>query len=599
MSSRMLVASSLTLFTVCLIQLTSAGKLECDYCQDTIKKVDALVAANGTIDDLDTVATLICEEQKAGGECPPPMDSWQCEQVCKLAVQTYTPMVDYLLLRYLDPQLICYNIDNNTFGCDKPQIPDPTPTPNIIYDNTTRRQFNATSEIGYILTIPDLHFDLQYKPDSVANCGEPVCCRGYDNDHNYSYPAVYGGLFGIANESILCDTPLSVVQSMIDYIANDIITNNPDGIDVNNLDMIIFVGDAEGHDVYNQSQPQHLNLMENWINLLRDGLDKFNIPVFMDLGNHEGLPCNNFGGPPVDDWFNQPVGQWLAHWIDTAGSVKYDARKPSEIMASSGYYTSLIRAGFRLIAINTGYLASDNFYLTFTQYDEPYIDLAGQYKWLNETLYRAKFVLNETVIIIQHHPFTSLLEQFQSQYYALYDEYRDIIMTIMAGHTHCDHYHSLGNNNFSQTAVNKPFATWWSAGSVVQYGGRNPAFRVFKYDRNTYELMNYYQYRMDTNKSNEEGKAYWFKAYDAVQEYGLKDISAQSMTQLAYELAVNDTLWKRFAYNYYNGIYQSNPLDRNATVCGLLTTTSSQYDACRQGVFYSDVTVEKYQSMYW
>ena len=313
-----------------------------------------------------------------------------------------------------------------------------------------------------------MHWDQQYKADSVANCGEPVCCRSYDNDHNYSEPVIYGGKYGIANESINCDTPLTVIQSMIDYIAKDIIMNNTDGINADNLDFMVFVGDAEGHDVYNQSKPQHLDLMQDWINLLSDGLDKFNIPIFMDLGNHEGLPVDNFGGPDVDDWFNKPVGQWLSHWIDTDGSIQYDAQKPSSIMSYSGYYTSLIRSGFRLIALNSGYTAGGNYYLTFTQYDEPYIDLGGQLKWLNHTLYTAKYVLNETVVIIMHHPISSALQQFQESYYGLFNEYQDIIMSIFAGHTHCDHYHALGNNNFTVKGQNKPFATWWSPGSVVQ-----------------------------------------------------------------------------------------------------------------------------------
>ena len=314
----------------------------------------------------------------------------------------------------------------------------------------------------------DLHWDQQYKANSVANCGEPVCCRSYDNNHNYSKPVIYGGKYGIANESINCDTPYTVIETMVQYIAKDIIMNNSDGINVNNLDFMVFVGDAEGHDVYNQSQIQHLELMQDWINILSQGLGQFNIPIFMDLGNHEGLPVDNFGGPPVDNWFNNPVGQWLSQWIDTTGSIKYDKQKPSDIMSYSGYYTSLIRPGFRLIALNSGYTAGGNFYLTFTQYDEPYIDLAGQYKWLNATLYRAKYELKETVIIIMHHPISSALEQFQKMYYDLLDKYQDIIMTILAGHTHCDHYHALGNNNFSAGSINKPFATWFSAGSVVQ-----------------------------------------------------------------------------------------------------------------------------------
>ncbi len=323
---------------------------------------------------------------------------------------------------------------------------------------------------------------------------------------------------------------------------------------------------------------------------------KYNIPIFFDLGNHEGLP-------DIDKWFNKPVANWLKQWIDTK-YCDYDSHKPCDIMTNSGYYSSLIRPGFRLISINTGYIASDNFYLTFTQWTNPSIDIGGQYKWLNYTLYQSKYILNETVVIIVHHPIKSALQEFENMYYNLYVKYKDIILIIFAGHTHVDHFHILGNNNFGNNNnnflnVNQPFTTWFSPGSITQIGGRNPAFRVFKYDRINHELINYYQYRFDTNKSNKNQQPYWFMAYDAINEYGIKNISPQSMSNMAYSLAVNDTLWNRFEYNYYNGIIHSEALDRNSTICDLLSATNQQFNQCVKNLFKSTLSSTKYQHLYW
>ena len=140
-------------FISCVLWVSYA-KVACDICMDAIQEVDDVIAANGTIEDMEELATIICEFDDAGGECEGPHNSWQCEQVCQLAIQTYEPMVDYLLIRYMDPQLICYNIENNTFGCDKPDSPDPTPVPNIVYDNDTRTVYNSSDRFGYILHIP-------------------------------------------------------------------------------------------------------------------------------------------------------------------------------------------------------------------------------------------------------------------------------------------------------------------------------------------------------------------------------------------------------------------------------------------------------------
>ena len=147
--------------------------LECDYCKSIVKEIDIILAENSTITDFEEIAVILCELDKAGGQCIPPWDSWQCEQVCKLAVETYESMVDYLLIRYMNPSIICYNIDNNSLNCPEPIPPDPTPVPNIIYDNFTRDEFNNSNKYGYILQIPDVHWDMQYAPNSVANCGEP------------------------------------------------------------------------------------------------------------------------------------------------------------------------------------------------------------------------------------------------------------------------------------------------------------------------------------------------------------------------------------------------------------------------------------------
>ena len=112
-------------------------------------------------------------------------------------------------------------------------------------------------------------------------------------------------------------------------------------------------------------------------------------------------------------------------------------------------------------------------------------------------------------------------------------------------------------------------------------------------------MLNYYQYRLDTDNSNKQGTAIWFKAYDALSEYGMKDISAQSMSNLAYELGKNDTLWKRFEYNWYNGVYHDGGLDRNGTVCDLLTATSEQYDDCRKNLFLSDIDSKEFETRFW
>lgn len=61
------------------------------------------------------------------------------------------------------------------------------------------------------------------------------------------------------------------------------------------------------------------------------------------------------------------------------------------------------------------------------------------------------------------------------------------------------------------------------------------------------------------------------------------------MNEVAFGMAVNETLWKRFQINYQNDVPQTNPLGRNNTVCNLLTATSWQHEDCMQKLFATEV----------
>lgn len=85
----------------------------------------------------------------------------------------------------------------------------------------------------------------------------------------------------------------------------------------------------------------------------------------------------------------------------------------------------------RLVTINTGLIADDNFYLTWTDENE---DLGNQLKWLEHVLGAAKS-LNEKVFIVQHHPFHSCVSELANEYYNTYKEYGDIIQGTSILHT--------------------------------------------------------------------------------------------------------------------------------------------------------------------
>jgi len=49
-------------------------------------------------------------------------------------------------------------------------------------------------------------------------------------------------------------------------------------------------------------------------------------------------------------------------------------------------------------------------------------------------------------------------------------------------------YHDFATNT-------KPIGISYTAPSVTPYTDKNPSFRIYEYDRNTYEILNYHQVR--------------------------------------------------------------------------------------------------------
>lgn len=300
---------------------------------------------------------------------------------------------------------------------------------------------------------------------------------------------------------------------------------------------------------------------------------------------------DNFGGPSIDQWFNTQMASMWSSWINTPYS-KYDELLPSEIMSASGYYSTVIHPGLRLIAINTGYIQPGNFYISFSHNKD--IDMGGQYAWL-QSVFESARVLNESVIIMQHFPVNAVLDHWKQMYYELYTKYSDILLFILSGHTHNDEYRTLGSFNGDVFNASNAYAVQFIDGSITTYDGRNPCFRMYEYDRVRNEILNIYHYRMDIQQSNDEQSAIWELAYDMKSEYGMKDMSAESFTELAVSFVTDDQLWKKFQNHFHNGVAYNSSLNRNSTVCNLISVTSNEYNYCIGSMFKSEMSLEEYQ----
>jgi hypothetical protein len=360
-------------------------------------------------------------------------------------------------------------------------------------------------------------------------------------------------------------------------------------------------------------------------------------PVFVSIGNHEMFPINQFNGPGVDSWLYTNVSALWTEWINNP-YVVHDTVPPSSLLAFAGYYTTLIKPGLRLIVINTGFMQTDNWYLQWTSTAR---DIANQLSWLENVLQQA-LQLRESVYIMQHLPLSHFDNSYlQNAYYAVYQKYASIIKATFCGHTHLDTYHVLStyssNNNNNNNDNNDnimeavayseeqeleeyldeylegdiddeidiqstkiPFAVEFNAGAVTTFGGKYPEFRVFQYNRASFEILDYYQYIFNISEANAHPawtNHTWITLYEMKRDFGMgEDFSAQAFVNVALSFADQQTLFEKYEYHYRGGYLPEGELpvlDKNSTICLATTATQDEYLYCTQHQFASQVQFDE------
>ena len=92
-------------------------------------------------------------------------------------------------------------------------------------------------------------------------------------------------------------------------------------------------------------------------------------------------------------------GEWLYSGIadlDWADSLEPEAR---DLFRQNGFYSSLVRPGFRIISLNTNFCQGENFFL-FLDFSDP----ADQLAWLAEELLKAELAGSWSFTVLPRQP---------------------------------------------------------------------------------------------------------------------------------------------------------------------------------------------------
>ena len=117
-------------------------------------------------------------------------------------------------------------------------------------------------------------------------------------------PSDRAGKFGFLGN---CDLPKITVDSFFDYILHNVTS-----------DFMLYLGDNPAHNMWEQEKKTHLDGLRYISKRLIDDYKRIVYPV---LGNHEGLPCDNFDFETGEtNWIvNESLSLWK-EWL-TPSSV--------------------------------------------------------------------------------------------------------------------------------------------------------------------------------------------------------------------------------------------------------------------------------------
>uniref|UniRef100_A0A6B2E4C8 Putative acid sphingomyelinase 4 n=1 Tax=Phlebotomus kandelakii TaxID=1109342 RepID=A0A6B2E4C8_9DIPT len=462
----------------------------------------------------------------------------------------------------------------------------------------------ARAKIGYFWHITDLHFDPAYstKGDVLRSCW-------YNEHHQASSSRSVPGRFGDYN----CDSPWSLLESATQAMRSR---------QGDNVEFVLWTGDGLSHSTRRSLESHRLDLLRNITELLgRTFPSQFVFPV---LGHEDGQNGN----------FHR-LGELWRHWLPLEALQTFE---------KGGYYTiEQTKSRLRIIVLNTNFMRHDplkftqshsaasrqrpgsgdssehtNYYYHHGNYYHgsnngyyaavPATDggqtraLSGaeshesqrQWEWLEAVLVKSSRN-KETVYIVGHMPpgsderqvgngpngHSTFTEKNNSKYLRLVRKYSSIIQGQFFGHLHSDSFRIVYSD------MGKPVSWIMMAPSVtprkMNVGANNPGMRLYKFETDTGQVLDYTQYYLDLEQANTAMEATWQAEYNlTTQYYGLAEVTSLALHNLADRFTnLDDPLLAKY-YRANSVRYVSNQCDGVCALNHYCAITRLDYSGFRE-----------------
>lgn len=570
--------------------LPEAG-LTCNLCKDSLAMIQGLAKRSENLTK--AVLATFCKTLKV--EAP---------DVCQGLIDRYgTVVLGVLNTHYLDPNQFCTAVKICTSDspyldpCNKTQVlaSDAVATigSNILAGNRARgrksvpaftiqshsrkedlkhtpevRRKRRTSQLraqyrtikdaqaGHFLHVTDIHFDPLYLEGAETQCGKPLCCRAEDGPGATPIRSAQR----VGNEK--GDTSGFLLDSLLNF------SSTSPAIPA--LDFIVYTGDTPPHTIWEDTQKTTGDILRTVYSKLKAAYK--DLPIYPVLGNHGAVPADELATSDTSfptDLLWELWRQWLPE--DCEQSVKKGL-----------FYTVLHSRSLRIVALNTQWCDTMNFYLLSSMEADP----AGQLAWLEQTLQSAK-ENHERVLILGHIPLgdISCYISYTDRYVALLSKYQDLIVGQLFGHKHTDQFKVYHDSK------DVPVGVALMAPSVTPFGGGNPSFRLFSYLQaqanaaTPAKLIDYWQYILDLDAANAIGRAdNWTVSYQATKEYSLPDLSPASFAALAFDLGLDAAMLQKYIqHQHADRNFTCDDSCRTLSICYATSTSVREYRQCAMG----------------
>ncbi|KAH8398700.1 hypothetical protein KR215_011862, partial [Drosophila sulfurigaster] len=404
-----------------------------------------------------------------------------------------------------------------------------------------------------VLHLTDIHYDPEYAVGSLAECDEPMCCRG-----EVVTTSVGAGYWSDYRN---CDTPKHLILNAFQQMSQ------------HKIDWIYHTGDVPPHNVWSTTKQGNKDMLTEIDQLFEQYFP--NIPVYPCLGNHEPHPTNVFNSDsalPAElriDWLYEHVWSLWKKWLPAEAEVT---------VRRGGYYTHSPSAGHRIVALNSMDCYLYNWWLYYNG-----SLVLDQLQWFHDTLLAAELA-GERVHVLTHIPSGDgdCWSDWAREYNRLLARFSKTITGIFSGHTHKDEMNLHYADNGAAVAVA------WNGGSLTSFSYKNPNYRLYELHPESWQVLEHQTWTFNLTEANlkPDESPNWYKEYEFTADF-TSDTSPAGIDKLLVEMAEQPNLLRKF-WRYkmtQSDARTSGGCDNDclaSTLCRIATSNYKNRTRCRE-----------------